>query len=90
MHISHSTVRIRFRRMMPLILCLLLILYAVPAAAQSGGETGAAGIHLPIVEPDPETPTGTKTTWSCVQFGAYPSAEVVDSAWVHTPDTPSV
>ena len=86
MHISHSTVRIRFRRMMPLILCLLLILYAVPVAAQSAGGPGSAGIHPPIVEPDPETPTGIKTTWSCVLFGTYPSAEVVDSAWDEVDD----
>lgn len=38
-------------------------------------------IHLPLIEACEESPTGLKTTWSCVWFGRYPSAEVVDSAW---------
>lgn len=81
MHINDSRFHAWFRRAAAFSLCLLLFLYAASAGAQSGGETGNAGIHLPVVEPDPETPTGMKTTWSCVLFGAYPYAEVVDSAW---------
>ncbi len=76
-----SMIRVWLRRAASFFLCLLLILSAFPPAAQSAGETGIAGIHLPVVEPDPETSTGIRTTWSCVLFGAYPSAEVVDSAW---------
>ncbi len=81
MRIHDSIVRAPFQRFAALIMCLLLILYAAPIAAQSTEEAGSAGIHLPIIEPDPETPTGLKTTWSCVLFGAYPFAEVVDNAW---------
>ena len=81
MRINALRVHFWYRRIALFFLCLLLILYAVPAAAQSAGGTGSAGIHLPVVEPDPETSTGMKTAWSCVLFGTYPSAEVVDSAW---------
>jgi hypothetical protein len=76
MRIHHAIIGNRFRRAVVFFLGLLLILYMAPAAAQSAGETGNAGIHLPVVEPDPDTPTGIRTTWSCVLFGAYPSAEV--------------
>lgn len=81
MHIHHAIIGNRFRRAVVFFLGLLLILYMAPVAAQSAGETGSAGIHLPVVEPDLDTPTGIRTTWSCVLFGAYPSAEVVDSTW---------
>ena len=52
-----------------------------PASAGSAGAQDGTGIHLPVVEADAGTPTGVKTTWSCVLFGSYPSAEVVDSGW---------
>ena len=81
MQTSDSIARAWVQRIALFFLCLLLILYTVPATAQSAGGTGSAGIHPPIVEPDPETPTGIKTTWSCILFGAYPSAEVVDGTW---------
>ena len=57
MHINNSTVSVQFRRITPFILCLLLILYAVPYVAHAG-ETGYGGIHLPVVETDPKKPTG--------------------------------
>ena len=63
-------------------LCLLLLLAALVPASANGTENSPAGfVHKPIVEPDPQSPTGLKTAWSCVYFGAYPSAEVVDSQW---------
>ena len=75
-------VRTGFQRTAAVCLCLLLaVCAAAPAAAGSANESTNAGIHLPVVEHDQETPTGWKTTWSCVLFGAYPSAEVVDSSW---------
>ena len=39
------------------------------------------GIHLPAVEADDVSPTGQKTTWSCVYFGSYPTEEVIDDSW---------
>ena len=65
------------------VLCLLVLLSAVtaPAPVKCAGNPAAAPLHLPLVEPDPSSPTGQKTTWSCVYFGAYPSAEVTDSKW---------
>lgn len=78
---NDSMVRAWFQRFAGFVMGLLLVLYAAPIHAQSAEETGGAGIHTPVAEPDPETPTGLKTTWSCVLFGAYPSAEVVDSTW---------
>ena len=71
-----------FQRAAAVILCLLLVwCAAVPASAGSAGAQDGTGIHLPAVEADAQTPTGVKTTWSCVLFGSYPSAEVVDSGW---------
>ena len=81
MRINNFPDRARFQRLPAFVICLLLILYAAPISAQSAEETAGTGMHLPIVEPDPESPTGLKTVWSCVFFGAYPSAEVVDSNW---------
>lgn len=81
MRIHDSKDRAWVQRIAAFLICLLIILNAAPIAAQSAGETGNAGLHLPIVEPDPETSTGLKTTWSCVLYGAYPSCEVVDSTW---------
>ena len=82
MQINDSTVGARVQRFAALFMCLLLTLSAMaPAATESAGETVSGGIHLPVTEPDPETPTGKKTTWSCVMFGEYPSAEIVDSTW---------
>ena len=60
---------------LPVLMILLAVLWTAPAAAS------AETIHLPVVEPDSGTPTGQRTTWSCVLFGNYPSAEVVDSSW---------
>ena len=57
MHTNDSMIRVRFRRAAVLSLWLLLILYALPNVA-CAGEAGYGGIHLPIVETDPETPTG--------------------------------
>ncbi len=64
-------------------LCLTLLLSAVmlPASAEGTETRAAAMIRLPAVETDPQSPTGLKTTWSCVYFGAYPSSEVADSGW---------
>lgn len=79
---NDSIVRAWFQRFAAFFMCLLLILCVIsPAVAESIGETVNGGIHLPVLEPDPNMPTGMKTTWSCVLFGAYPSAEVVDSSW---------
>ena len=82
MKMNDSMIRACFRRTTAVFLCLLLILCAAgPAAEGFADEANRAEIHLPVIEPDPETPTGIRTIWSCVLFGAYPSAEVVDSTW---------
>ena len=62
------------------LLCIVLGLYLSFGSVAAEG-TGPNFLHLPIVEQDAHTPSGLKTTWSCVFFGAYPSAEVVDSDW---------
>ena len=64
-------------------LCLLAAVW-VPgalAAAESAEERMLPFLHLPAAEPCAESPTGVKITWSCVYFGVYPAAEVVDSGW---------
>ena len=59
------------------VLCLCLVLSAwIP-----GNDASAEELYPPFVEPCSGSPTGTKATWKCVYFGAYPSAEVVDSSW---------
>lgn len=69
-------------------LCLLLLFAAlVPASAESTGDSSAGFIHKPLADPDPQSPTGFRTTWSCVFFGEYPSAEVVDSQWNSVDDS---
>ena len=42
-------------------------------------KTAPSFLHLPEVGQDSASPSGQKTTWSCVYFGSYPSAEVADS-----------
>ena len=71
------------RRSVPSVFLCLLLLFAalVPVSAEGGGNSPAGFIHRPVAAPDPQSPTGLKTTWSCVFFGAYPSAEVVDGKW---------
>ena len=65
-----------------LLLILCLILAAICCGlAEENGEALPTDLHLPVVEADAGSPTGQKTTWSCVYFGAYPSAEVADSGW---------
>ena len=49
--------------------------------AQSAGVSVPPYMHLPEVKENAETSSGLETTWSCVYFGSYPSAEVVDHAW---------
>ena len=75
-------------RLLCVLLCLLC-LCSVTAATSVFAE-GAAGqgrnavpdsVHLPVTESDTTTPSGLKTTWSCVWFGSYPSEEVVDGSW---------
>ena len=75
-------------RLFCVLLCLLC-LCSVTAATSVFAE-GAAGqgrnavpdsVHLPVTESDTTTPSGLKTTWSCVWFGSYPSEEVVDGSW---------
>ena len=58
-----------------LVLCMLL------AGAALAENASASFIHLPAVGQNTQSPTGLETTWSCVFFGAYPSAEVVDGSW---------
>ena len=63
------------------LLCLLLAICFLCAGTVLAESPAAGSVHLPLIEPDPQSPTGQKTTWSCVYFGSYPSAEVVDSTW---------
>ena len=66
-----------------LYLGLLVCLSGQPGSVFAGtpGQPVPEFIHLPLINEDPAAPSGTKTTWSCVFFGAYPSAEVVDDDW---------
>ena len=59
---------------------LALCLFLCGAAAAEEKEASVL-IHLPVLGEDSASPTGRVTTWSCVYFGSYPSAEVVDSTW---------
>ncbi len=83
--VSESGWKRSVQRMLTAVLCLTLLAAAwVPgalAAEENAEERMPAFLHLPVVEPCAESPTGSKTTWSCVYFGAYPAAEVVDSGW---------
>ena len=67
-------------KILPVLVCLTVLLSSLPFTACCK-ENRYPFIHLPEVEDCSDTPTGKKTTWSCVYFGSYPSAEVVDSSW---------
>ena len=56
------------------LLCLLLA-FCFLFAGTVLAESPAVDVHLPLVEQDLRSPSGQKTTWSCVYFGSYPSAE---------------
>ncbi len=71
--------RAGFLRAAAVFLGMLFILCCTAAGAAD--ETVSLSIHAPAVGPDAESPSGRKTAWSCVWFGAYPSAEVADGAW---------
>ena len=62
-------------------LCLLLAFCFLWAGTAQAEPPAVPSVHLPVIEQDSQGPTGQKTTWSCVYFGSYPSAEVVDSSW---------
>ncbi len=63
-------------------LLYILLAFCFLLAGTTLAESPAIGsVHLPLIGPDPQSPTGQKTSWSCVCFGSYPTAEVVDSAW---------
>ena len=49
--------------------------------AENVPETERPPIHMPITEADENSPTGLRTIWSCIYFGAYPSSEIVDASW---------
>ncbi len=38
-------------------------------------------LHAPLVFPNNDLSTGLETIWSCITFGRYPSAEIVQSGW---------
>ena len=82
---KQTSLRMNAWNVASVLLCLILTicLTSVPVAAEG---TGPSFLHLPIVEQDAHTPSGLKTTWSGVFFGAYPSAEVVDSDWAVVDD----
>lgn len=65
--------------------CMLMLAAALSLAssafAEDAKEPVPSFMHLPVVEEDADTSSGLKTTWSCVSFGKYPSAEVVTSEW---------
>ena len=63
------------------LLCLLLAFCFLCAGTVLAESPAAGSVRLPLIEQDPQSPSGQKTTWSCVYFGSYPSAEVVDSTW---------
>lgn len=73
--------RIANKRLAVLFLCLLFLLQGTVSSAEGADHPPSAFFHLPVIEDDSLSPSGLKTTWSCVYFGSYPSAEVVNSAW---------
>lgn len=77
---KHTSLRMNAWSTVSILLCIVLGLYLSSAPVAAEGASPSF-LHPPIVEQDEHTPTGLKTTWSCVFFGAYPSAEVVDSDW---------
>ena len=83
--VSDTGLKHSVQRIMAIVLCLCLLATVwVPgtlASAESAEEHILTFLHLPVVEPCAESPTKSKTAWSCVYFGAYPAAEVVDSGW---------
>ena len=83
MRTAPTSFRSRTHRILPIFLCLSLILCAasVPASADNANTSSYSFLHLPIVEEDPDSSSGRKTTWSCVYFGSYPSSEIVDGSW---------
>ena len=71
-------------RRKPLLTMLLPWAFLLPAVSAYAEDMRAeipAYMQLPFIEEDAETSSGLRTTWSCVSFGRYPSAEVVDSEW---------
>ena len=77
---KHTSLRMNAWSTVSILLCIVLCLYLSSAPVAAEGASPSF-LHPPIVEQDEHTPTGLKTTWSCVFFGAYPCAEVVDSDW---------
>ena len=68
-------VHMGLRGVAALLLCLAAALRAFPAFPETAVP---AELRPPVTERDPLSPTGVKTTWQCVYFGSYPSAEVTD------------
>ena len=77
---KHTSLRMNAWSAVSVLLCLVLGLCLSPEPVAAEGASPSF-LHTPIVEQDIHTSTGLKTTWSCVFFGAYPSAEVVYSDW---------
>ena len=50
-------------------------------ASETAQDASLQSLPLPLVEEDEISPSGQKTTWSCVYFGSYPFAEITDSSW---------
>ena len=57
------------------------VLPAASADAEELSEAIPSYMHLPVTEENADASSGLKTTWSCVSFGSYPFAEVVDGGW---------
>ena len=58
---------------------LILVMLSIPLHIASAGPEEQ--IHGPLVFPNDDLSTGLETIWSCITFGHYPSAEVVQSGW---------
>ena len=69
--------RLNLNKLFLSVLCLCII-FSISLPSSLASEKG---LPLPAVEKCEESPSGKMTTWKCVYFGVYPSAEVVDSAW---------
>ncbi|MBR6705851.1 MAG: hypothetical protein IKI84_04125 [Clostridia bacterium] len=66
------------KRLFSAVFCLCLVFpILIPASP-----VYADYLHEPVVEAFADSPTGKKTTWKCVYFGAYPSSEIADSSWM--------
>ncbi|MDO4803433.1 MAG: DUF6273 domain-containing protein [Lachnospiraceae bacterium] len=60
---------------------LLVLLQGAAGCAKTGTQSETNQLHEPQVLENANMSTGQETVWSCLYFGAYPSAEIVANGW---------